>query len=213
MHIPPWLWFSQRRPDLPPVRRDVPVQHQLEGRAHRFLVLRHGPAHRASRERRARQMAPHDERRSELQLLRKAQEQRSRSDRRGRRIHQRELPRHQRRSPDPLALHQPADPNARRTAATFAAGLWHGHSTVAEYTRRSLPERTSVTSMFPNDGDGRKPKVAELCSNSANHRPSAFAKQSAYRTIVHHRMSWRTSHKASARETVPHSLILPPAAE
>ena len=102
------------------------------------------------------------ERRSELQLLRKAQEQRSRSDHRARRIHQRELPRHQRRSPDPLALHQPADPNARRTAATFAAGLWHGHSTVAEYTGRSLPERTSVTSTFPNDDDGRKPKVAEL---------------------------------------------------
>ena len=94
----------------------------------------HGPAHRASRERRTRQMAPPDERRSELRLLRKAQEQRSRSDRRGRRIHQRELPRHQRRSPDSLALHQPADPNARRAAATFAAGLWHGHSTVAEHT-------------------------------------------------------------------------------
>ena len=92
------------------------------------------PAHRASRERRTRQMAPPDERRSELRLLRKAQEQRTRRDRRGRRIHQRELPRHQRRSPDPLALHQPADPNARRTAATFAAGLWHGHSTVAEHT-------------------------------------------------------------------------------
>ena len=57
------------------------------------------------------------------------------------------------------------------------------------------------------------PKVAEFTPNSANHRPSAFAKESAYRTNVHHRMSWRTSHKASARETVPPSLILPPAAE
>ena len=60
---------------------------------------------------------------------------------------------------------------------------------------------------------GQTPKVAEFGSNSANHRPSAFAKQSAYRTIVHQRMSWRMSHKASARETVPPSLILPPAAE
>ena len=55
--------------------------------------------------------------------------------------------------------------------------------------------------------------MAEFTPNSANHRPSAFAKESACHTIVHHRMSWRTSHKASARETVPPSLILPPAAE
>ena len=56
---------------------------------------------------------------------------------------------------------------------------------------------------------GQTPKVAK----SANHRPSAFAKQSAYHTIVHHRMSRRKSDTASARETVPPSLILPPAAE
>ena len=105
-----------------------------KGRAHRFLVLRHGPAHRASRERRTRQMAPPDERRSELRLLRKAQEQRTRRARRGRRIHQPELPPHQRRSPDPLAVHQPTDPSALHATATFAAGLWYGHSTVAEHT-------------------------------------------------------------------------------
>ena len=58
----------------------------------------------------------------------------TRRDRRGRRILQPELPRHQRRSPDPLAVHQPADPSALHAAATFAAGLWHGHSTVAEHT-------------------------------------------------------------------------------
>ena len=60
---------------------------------------------------------------------------------------------------------------------------------------------------------GKTPTVAEFGSKSANHRPSVFAKQSAYHTIVHHQMSWPTSHKASARETVPPSLILPPAAE
>ena len=80
-----------------------------------------GPAAESLHQRLHRIQAP-DGRQPRLQLLRKAQEQRSRGDRRGRRIHQRELPRHQRRSPDPLALHQPADPNARRTAATFAAG-------------------------------------------------------------------------------------------
>ena len=58
-----------------------------------------------------------------------------------------------------------------------------------------------------------RPKVAELGAKSANHRPSAFAKQSAYHTIVHHQMSRRKSDTASARETVPPSLILPPAAE
>ena len=33
---------------------------------------------------------------------------------------------------------------------------------VAEYTIRSLPERTSVTSTFPNDGDGRKAKSGRV---------------------------------------------------
>ena len=60
---------------------------------------------------------------------------------------------------------------------------------------------------------GQTPTVAELGAKCANHRPSVFAKQSAYHTIVHHRMSWRKSDTASARETVPPSLILPPAAE
>ena len=55
--------------------------------------------------------------------------------------------------------------------------------------------------------------MADFCAKSANHRPSAFAKQSAYHTIVHHQMSRRKSDTASARETVPPSLILPPAAE
>ena len=50
---------------------------------------------------------------------------------------------------------------------------------------------------------GQTPKVADFGSKCANHRPSAFAKQSAYHTIVHHQMSWRKSDKASARETVP----------
>ena len=39
------------------------------------------------------------------------------------------FPPHQRRSPDPLAVHQPADPSALHAAATFAAGQWHGLST------------------------------------------------------------------------------------
>ena len=56
-------------------------------------------------------------------------------------------------------------------------------------------------------------KVAEFYPKSANHRPSVFAKQSAYHTIVHHQMSRRKSDTASARETVPPSLILPPTAE
>ena len=123
-------------------------------------------------------MAPHDERRPELQLLRKAQEQRSRSDRRGRRIHQRELPRHQRQSPDPLAIHQPADPNARRTAATFAAGLWHGHSTVAEHTETNSAKSPSCQQLLPAwplpspVGFGRK--VAEFGATSATcNAPSA----------------------------------------
>ena len=60
---------------------------------------------------------------------------------------------------------------------------------------------------------GQTPKMAELGAKCANHRPSAFAKQSAYHTIVHHQMSRRKSDTASARETVPPSLILPPAAE
>ena len=60
---------------------------------------------------------------------------------------------------------------------------------------------------------GQRPKVAEFYSKCANHRPSVFAKQSAYHTIVHHQMSRRKSDTASARETVPPSLILPPAAE
>ena len=60
---------------------------------------------------------------------------------------------------------------------------------------------------------GQTPTVAEFGSKCANHRPSAFAKQSAYHTIVHHQMSRRKSDTASARETVPPSLILPPAAE
>ena len=60
---------------------------------------------------------------------------------------------------------------------------------------------------------GQTPTVADLGAKSANHRPSAFAKQSAYHTIVHHQMSRRKSDTASARETVPPSLILPPAAE
>ena len=55
--------------------------------------------------------------------------------------------------------------------------------------------------------------VAEFGTKCANHRPSVFAKQSAYHTIVHHQMSRRKSDTASARETVPPSLILPPAAE
>ena len=55
--------------------------------------------------------------------------------------------------------------------------------------------------------------MADFCAKSANHRPSAFAKQSAYHTIVHHQMSRRKSDTASARETVPPSLIRPPAAE
>ena len=60
---------------------------------------------------------------------------------------------------------------------------------------------------------GQTPKVADFGSKCANHRPSAFAKQSAYHTIGHHQMSRRKSDTASARETVPPSLILPPAAE
>ena len=60
---------------------------------------------------------------------------------------------------------------------------------------------------------GQTPKVADFGSKCANHRPSVFAKQSAYHTIVHHQMSRRKSDTASARETVPPSLILPPAAE
>ena len=60
---------------------------------------------------------------------------------------------------------------------------------------------------------GQTPKVADFGSKCANHRPSAFAKQSAYHTIIHHQMSRRKSDTASARETVPPSLILPPAAE
>ena len=55
--------------------------------------------------------------------------------------------------------------------------------------------------------------VADFAPKSATHRPSVFAKQSAYHTIVHHQMSRRKSDTASARETVPPSLILPPAAE
>ena len=60
---------------------------------------------------------------------------------------------------------------------------------------------------------GQTQKVTEFCSKCANHRPSVFAKQSAYHTIVHHQMSRRKSDTASARETVPPSLILPPTAE
>ena len=75
----------------------------------------------------------------------------------------------------------------------------------------STPRMLSLDKLQPSVG--QTPKVADFGAKSANHRPSAFAKQSAYRTILHHQMSRRKSHKASARETVPPSLILPPAAE
>ena len=77
-----------------------------------------------------------------------------------------------------------------------------------------LCQKARVSPVYPRRTTlAAGPNVAEFGSKCANHRPSAFAKQSAYHTIVHHQMSWRKSDTASARETVPPSLILPPAAE
>ena len=81
---------------------------------------------------------------------------------------------------------------------------------MAEYTYTTLPKGGNVSSSVPNE---RRDPVGQKWQSLANHRPSAFAKQSAYHTIVHHQMSRRKSDTASARETVPPSLILPPAAE
>ena len=42
---------------------------------------------------------------------------------------------------------------------------------MAEYTYRTLPKPAAVSSFAPNDDNGRKPKMAELCSNSATAKP------------------------------------------
>ena len=102
-------------------------------------------------------------------------------------------------------VQQPMDLFSRSVMGYIHDGRVHLYELCQKRTISAVSPRTTATAGRPN--------MAELGAKSANHRPSAFAKQSAYHTIVHHQMSRRKSDTASARETVPPSLILPPTAE
>ena len=97
-----------------------------------------------------------DGRQPRLQLLRKAQEQRSRGDRRGRRIHQRELPRSF--SAPPAGRSQRTSHRCNLRSRPIARTLPRGRTHLDELCQKTT---TSAVSSRTTPGAGG-PKVAEL---------------------------------------------------